>query len=187
MKIIDNFLPTEYQNAIENLMLSDDFSWYLNPWSVAENNQGIYSNKNVQEAQQFTHAFLREGQVTSDRYPLVSLISYHLMLTENINTTVTRRIKANLNVALRDYPNDKHLTVHTDLPLTQEATTAIYYVNDSDGDTLFFDADGKNEIGRVSPKKGRLVYFDSRTPHAGCLPKEHKFRCVINLNFLKAN
>ena len=185
MKIIDNFLPLEYQNAIEGLLLSADFPWYLNAETVGEYEKNTYSMENSIETQQFTHGFLREGHITSDSYQLISLISYHLMLTENINTTCPRKIKANLNIAERDFVEHKHFPIHTDLALDKEATTVIYYVNDADGDTLLFDELGKTEITRVSPKKGRLVYFDSKIPHAGCPPRKVKNRCVINFNFLK--
>jgi hypothetical protein len=45
--------------------------------------------------------------------------------------------------------------------------------------------DGKNEISRVTPKKGRLVLFDGGVLHAGQPPKTSEVRCVININFKK--
>ena len=105
------------------------------------------------------------------------------MLSENINTTKIARIKANLNFPPINYPENHHYCTHVDLPREYNAITCIYYVNDCDGDTLFFSEDGKTEINRVSPKKGKLVYFDSKIPHAGCPPRNSTTKCVINFNF----
>lgn len=184
MKVIDNFLPTAYQDALENVLLGGNFSWYLNPWTVEPENQAKYKNDNTVESLQFTHAIVRDGVITSENYNLVSLIAYHLMLTENVKTDAIQRIKANLNLPLSGYSDDKHFGIHTDLPVTENAITCVYYVNDCDGDTIFFDEQGQSEIFRVSPKKGRLVYFDSKIPHAGCPPRNSETRCVINFNFM---
>ena len=58
----------------------------------------------------------------------------------------------------------------------------LYYVCDSDGDTILFD-DNENEIQRVSPKKGRIVFFDGSIKHCSSSPaKTH--RAVINFDFI---
>ena len=60
-------------------------------------------------------------------------------------------------------------------------TVCLYYVNNTDGDTFFFN--GKNIIKRVSPKKGRCVLFDGKIFHASSKPTKEK-RIVINYNFI---
>jgi len=57
----------------------------------------------------------------------------------------------------------------------------LYYINDCDGDTIFFDKNQK-EYKRVSPKKGRCILFDGSIYHTGSKPK-NKSRGVININF----
>lgn len=183
MKIIENFLPTEYQNALEDLLLGSNFPWFLNADTVTLPYEAPVGAKNMTDYMQFTHAFLRQGSVTSPHYGMVSLINYHLMLTENINTSNVARIKANLNFPPINFPDNHTYPVHVDLEPEYSGITCIYYVNDSDGDTVFFAEDGITEINRVSPKKGTLVYFDNKTLHAGCPPRNSKTRCVINFNF----
>ena len=64
----------------------------------------------------------------------------------------------------------------------------LYYVNDSDGDTIIFN-EKEGHIGeltiktRVSPKKGRLIIFGGNIYHAAGRPKKD-IRCVINYNFV---
>ena len=72
--------------------------------------------------------------------------------------------------------------------------STVYYVNDSDGDTIFYNEKAKqyddikafsklNEVERVSPKANRLVVFEGDTIHTGSSPNKHKNRIIINSNF----
>jgi hypothetical protein len=74
----------------------------------------------------------------------------------------------------------EHYAPHTDLPF--DHLVVLYYVNDADGDTVFFNE--KNEIIKsVSPKRGRVVAFDGRILHGGGIPKAGP-RCAINFDIL---
>ncbi len=68
---------------------------------------------------------------------------------------------------------------------TRPHMVILYYCNDSDGDTFFFERDHKTIIDRVSPKKNRMVVFDGMTPHASSYPTT-PYRVTINLNFYTA-
>jgi hypothetical protein len=165
-------------------MLSENFAWHLNRNTVSESYVNPYGTDNTTDSMQFTHVVFNNSKVNSDHYGLISLLGHHLMLKENVDTSGILRIKANLNTIAVNYPEGHHYSTHVDFPKGLSGTTCIYYVNDSDGDTIFFEEDGVTEIERVSPKKGRFVYFDSSIPHAGSPPKNHQVRCVINLNFI---
>jgi hypothetical protein len=58
----------------------------------------------------------------------------------------------------------------------------LYYVNDSEGDTVFYDKDF-NETKRIAPKKGRVAFFDGNIYHSASKPKSRP-RAVININFI---
>jgi len=60
--------------------------------------------------------------------------------------------------------------------------TCLYYVNDSDGDTLFFN-DNDHCIAKASPVKGTGIIYPSCTVHAGSTPINHETRVVINMIF----
>ena len=76
-------------------------------------------------------------------------------------------------------PNPPQNNIHIDLPYPH--WVCLYYVTDSDGDTILFDEDEK-EIKRVTPKKGRIVFFDGSIKHCSSHPsKTH--RSIINFDF----
>ena len=60
----------------------------------------------------------------------------------------------------------------------------IYYVTDTDGDTYFYnDKEGKDVIKQVSPKKGRMVFFEGNIWHSGSNTTKN-LRIILNFNFL---
>ncbi len=71
----------------------------------------------------------------------------------------------------------KHYAPHTDLPFKH--TVVLYYVNDADGDTVFFEGD--KIVNSVSPKRGRVVMFDGNIMHGGGIPRLGP-RAVVNFD-----
>ena len=65
----------------------------------------------------------------------------------------------------------------------------LYYVDDSDGDTFFFNEKfGASEytvMNRYSPKKGKGVLFDNSIVHASSPPRLHERRMTLNFVFKK--
>ena len=94
-------------------------------------------------------------------------------------------LQARLFITVPHKTSLPHYAPHRDLNFDHLAL--IYYVNDSDGDTVFFEDatidnfENLKIIERVSPKKGRVVLFDGTHLHAGGYPTNTP-RCIVNYN-----
>jgi hypothetical protein len=94
------------------------------------------------------------------------------------NLTLKDIMVARIFIAPQTHSDLDHYQPHQDSPGPH--TVVIYYVNDAEGDTVFFD-DNKQIVKRVTPKKGRVVLFDGAVLHAGS-PARNQPRCLVNFN-----
>ena len=200
IKVYDNFLPDHFADDIENLHTSDNFGWYFNSATIGYPERGcwkkfnddgamsweidgvkqLFSDKRTVESPQFTHMFYNhhEGFVSNHTSKVENILKY---IDTNTKELYVDRIKSNLNVNLTDYKEENYQPPHKDSPL-EIFKSLLYYVNDSDGDTYFFDED-LNIIDTVSPKKNRAIVFPSNMIHAGSNPIKNSLRMVINFIF----
>ena len=185
--IIDDFVPEAVQDEINDFCFSPGFGWYFN-------NSAGYSKEvlntidvpeNTLDVFQFTHRVLDEGKILSSSYPFFGRLLSALPF-ENVSVS---RIKLNLTTKVANFKKHNFGSPHTDhgLKNSSKYMTAIYYVNDSDGDTIIFNESviDKNLTvkQRITPKKGRIVIFDGHVLHSPSNPITSDLRCVINLNF----
>lgn len=190
---IENIIPVDYQNHIEKTMLGSNFPWFYVPNLVSPDKEFSHRMDNHQG---FNHMFLEEGKPSSyltSVYPLVlSITSDPCFMVNNLT-----RMRANLTL------NNSQSTVEHHLPhidTWHPHWVAIYYVNDSDGDTVIFNetndtyASGQTDIDkllsgeftvkrRVTPKKGKVLIFEGKYYHTSSWPIGNKCRSVINMNF----
>lgn len=197
--VIDDFIPKEYQDSIERLLTSSEFSWEFHDYSVVDE-YGAFDDlyqmtEPYQEHIQMRHIFVREDEIKCQNFQYIAPLLDGFMRNTGLSIMGMFRIKSNLLIA---QPGVQTQLAHADGMIVEEdgtfssvnKKTLLYYVNDSDGDTIFYDKclykDPVGEIKRltsVSPKKGRAIIFDSNHLHGGSCPKESKYRMVINCIF----
>ena len=95
-----------------------------------------------------------------------------------------KRIRCNLDTRLFYLDAGKHHTIHVDSQDKKEFVF-LYYVLDSDGDTVLFNKD-KKVVDRISPEQGKGLIFPASMPHCGSSPALNPYRFVINFNFTLA-
>jgi hypothetical protein len=163
-------------------------------WHTLENTSGIrqylkLKNKNitVSEDKQHSHAASFNNKKISDIHEIGSNILNIFAKKHGIEIKETLRIKANI-LNKTDKQNHIH-PPHVDM--TTPHMVLLYYVNDSDGDTVIFDQAYNSEeipeltINRtISPKAGAAILFDGLKYHSSSSPKNTKERIVLNINFL---
>ena len=64
--------------------------------------------------------------------------------------------------------------------LKKKFISMVYYVEDSDGDTVLIDDDKRTILKTSEPIKGNAIIFDSERWHRSTPPKLNKRRVIIN-------
>jgi hypothetical protein len=190
----DDLVAPAVADEIERLMVSRGFPWYFQP-NVNNNIRPedrpshptvIFDESRFEESFGFAHLLFP----TED--PNSPWLSYPRQLFEAflnrypLRPTRLLRIKANLLVrSASSVPQP--FAPHVDLPVPH--WVMIYYVNDSDGDTVILDKtyperENAAVLYSVSPKKGRAILFDGRHYHCGTCPARHDTRIVFNYDFV---
>lgn len=174
--IIDDAIPSWQQDFVELLLLGKStdkkintgmMPFYCKYESTAEEGGNVPLS--------FTHV-LKSNDSSSDYLNQLAFLPKTACDYQNI--IMHQIIQARAFVVVPHKTDLDHYAPHTDIP--EDHTVCIYYVNDADGDTVFFD-DDLNIIKRVSPKKGRLILFNGKIMHGGGIPKDGP-RCIINFD-----
>ena len=195
--VFDDAINLAYQHKIKECLLGPDFSWFVKegvshhkdydaPWPKPVYKEPVYA---------FSHLFIAysngESSVNSgfskDLEPLVSASC------KKIDFQPERILmgRSFLQLPLR-LKHDELETPHVD-STDKHNLVVLYYVMDSDGDTVIYENkwngekiesfDNLVEKTRVSPKQGRVVMFDGFYFHTVVRPK-NSIRCVINFNVI---
>ena len=106
IKVIDDFIPKEYQDKIEDVMLGSSFNWFVAKTpEYDEGTLNIKYDKNTQDGFQFCHSFLTNtGEINSDKLPILDPLLWALTYKENLSISNIMRIKANLTTKETDFP-----------------------------------------------------------------------------------
>jgi hypothetical protein len=111
-----------------------------------------------------------------------------------LNVKKILRMKINKQIPLHGFSENNCNGIHTDTEIQHK--TLIYYINDSDGDTIIMNErfEPKHNIpgsdihttvaARVTPQQGRIVCFDGLRYHAPSNPMNFKTRYLLNINFV---
>lgn len=123
-----------------------------------------------------------ERGVSPDTPPFVTI------LVEYIQEELFNKIDKNFNSELKRIIVNGQTSVnmpaaHMDDDINEDSWTLIYYVNDSNGDTIFYkDKNSDKETYRVKYKRGKMVLFPSSFVHQALAPSE-EWRVSIGMMF----
>jgi hypothetical protein len=184
--VIDDAVPASIQDMLEATALGNKINWFRSKGATYDDGPRIIFpvTPDSLEVQQFTHTIYEVNKPASQLFPTI------LPVITAIPYTIKQMIRIKMNLCVYaqcDNPN-AHGMPHVDFTqITEPLISAVYYVNDSTGDTLIFDQrlgqSGPLTVKtRVAPKKGRLVVFDGALLHAGNTPRCNAPRININFN-----
>jgi hypothetical protein len=167
-KVVDNFLPLNFENFLEDIFTGK--SNITIPLCFTPN---ITSSSSKEFFPSFSIEFYPSNINLSN---LLLNVLYYFSFSENMYVTDIIRAKA---ITQLPSPNPGPNVIHTDTRLIHYV--CLYYINDSDGDTILFN-DKEEEIERITPKKGRMVLFDGSIKHCSSRPSNLS-RSILNFDF----
>jgi len=191
--IIKDLLPSQQQKHLLDIMTGFNFPWVLNK-NIVSGDDWFINQKNNPPG--FNHFFYEKNAPTSQFFEMVYPIVLTLMSRNDIPFNSLIRMRGNLTLANGAQDADKFMP-HIDS--FYHHWVAIYYVNDSDGDTIIFNEtnddynSGTKDIDqirygtftikhRIKPEQGKLIAFPGKYYHTASFCKENDFRCLININ-----
>ena len=191
---VNNILPKRLEDDIENVVTEIPYYYGPNTSYAAtdpffDHYNKLIQNSNIVENGQFTHSVLDEGNIVSNLHGLLYPVLYSFAEKENIEVNAITRIKVNLLLRDKTFTKENYNFPHSDRGSGEKIF--IYYINDSDGDTVIFNEfdnfkfipDQFTICDRISPKKGTGVFLESNRFHASSNPVNTQHRYIINFNF----
>lgn len=204
VNIIDNLLPLKFQDYLYN-DITKYSSWNLVGLNIGttffdkeHKNIQVQDNSNIensiQESFQFSKLSLQntKNYLEPDTYSHTLLLHYLLIELNYQYKLIPIKVRTNLQTPIPSSNKNHFNTPHIDLsfPTPPFSYTLVYYVMDSDGDTIVFNEKYKGFPNKnfsinkkITPKKGRIVMFPSSHFHCGSHPATSPARIVINYNF----
>lgn len=184
--IIDDFIPEDYQQELINqTIMNNQFPWwFLYDMSGAQKPIQIDGIHSAVHQHGFQHTLFDHRGNYGSPYeelfiPLLNKISNYI--EKNV---IPVRIKIGMVM-----PVEGGGVAHPHVDYTSPHKTLVYYVNDTDGDTIFYKEkydghhlDKFSVDQKISPKRGRAIIFDGLQYHSTSYPTKD-LRAFININF----
>lgn len=180
IQFLEDLVPSSLADKLEQVFTDDDCVWNLA--SSCGGYSQAYPSLDVEvlDTHQMYHSLVVDNQPKSAITALAMCVMFFLEQRTGIYPKHVTRVKANLLFPVFKNKNQSH-PVHTDRH-EPESLSMVYYLNDSDGPTRFFDEQG-SVVKEIFPKKGSAVLFPSTVRHASSCPIDSSKRIVINYVF----
>jgi hypothetical protein len=187
--VIDNVVPLEKQEELKHIMFDTLFPWFY--IKNLTNSNAKLSDKQYSKAPGFAHVFYNELGKIGNFGEYADCIAYSAC--EKLELTGLSITRARAFLQLPIVGEMGMTSPHVDT-VDKNHMVVLYYIMDSDGETLFFNR--KNDpnnpskpyefseediVYKMKPRQGSAVVFNGCIYHANMLPQESN-RCVINFN-----
>ena len=154
----------------------------------------LYQDERIFDVGQLTCTIFNPSGATKteirygDYYLHVKPLLYTIQDAFQLRIKEIYRLKFNILLQRPDAPEGSFNHPHRDVQV--DAYSCIYYLNDSDGDTVFFNEsyidkqpDRLTIHSTNTPKANTAILFNSRQLHASSSPRITKARYAINMVF----
>ncbi len=185
--VIDDLIDSNFQLEIKDELINTDFPWYYQKESTV-NEDAIGNTYPI-----FSHLMKLEGKSNSSITPMLEELGEKAADLVGWGFKENDLIRGYLQLPLSE-PFVKNPLNIFHIDWDKPHLVLLYYVNDSDGDTILSSEkyDGEqfkytfteeNVMARVSPKQGRALIFDGHYYHSTTQCRDN-IRCVLNYNII---
>lgn len=176
--IIENMIDKSMQDSIEKMLLENLFMWTWQECSIY-----VEDEEFMKKDYQLCHSFSEGKKIHSTYYE--DIVPFLLKIKDYFDFKSFKiiRFKANLTTPISYTEEQIKKTIHTDVSkdiLHRNIVSIIYYVIDSDGDTIIYN-DDDSIFEKCSPEKGKMIVFSGKRKHRPTNPKLNKKRVVLSL------
>lgn len=179
LQVYDDLIPKHLQDYYELSILgrTKDEDECIHPTIDLRCKYESTSRENDHTPLSFSHV-LKSSSKISDHLDNFALIPQ--IICNHNNKILKDIIAARIFLTVPHRTDRSHYSAHTDFDIPHYV--CLYYVNDADGPTAFYNDRGII-IKEVVPKKGRVAFFDGLIMHGGGIPKNGP-RCIVNFDIL---
>lgn len=184
--VIDDVIGKQHQELIRQRLISAPW-YYIDDVAYPGAPDHVFEGSSRQPG--FVHWYKQNNQ-TSDLFDVVIPIA--LSACEQVNFQISNVVEARSFLQTPSNINRLWNNVHTDFE--KDHLVCLYYVVDSDGDTVIFNQTEKDihpkdvnksqeltVLKTVTPKQGRVVLFNGKHYHASSDPTTG---IRLNVNFV---
>ena len=185
--VFDNILDLEYQERIKNILIGEEtYNDYYFPWYFTQD-VTKYKDVDSQKRSAFFHGYVVSDHDNNNVGTVDSV--FHDLFIPLIKNVCNKIDKQNVDIIKGrsflqlpiNYTGERVDTPHVDI--VNDHFVMLYYVCDSDGDTIIYNEQVKSDRytvqRRITPKQGRVVLFDGSYYHTAEQPLNN-IRCVVN-------
>ena len=174
MKIYNKILSKREQHKLEKICLDVNFPWFY----LADTAFSPTKSKRLNsQHDSFSHLLYRRYDRPAHSAFLHLFEPYLKTISHKINLDYEKIIRVRLGMYYPRAKTSRHHNPHVDDERIH--MTALYYVNNSTGNTFMFSQKPPIEI---TPQQGKLVVFKGDLRHASSDPKD-KLRITLNINY----
>lgn len=188
IQIIDDYITLKEQLALHKYVMDSKFPYRIYNTHIVEDGQerNEFFNRRFHAPRQFSHHLYMVGEQNSSPHLNIIRPIFDRMKADYGQDVTLLRAKVNMTNPYPPYMKHEPQMPHVDMKYDNgdpvDHMVLLYYINDSDGPTYFFN-ESYEIVDSVKPKMGRAIVFDGDLLHAGSNPAFYPYRLALNINF----
>ncbi|NBP00406.1 MAG: hypothetical protein EBU90_09835 [Proteobacteria bacterium] len=195
IQVVENFFPTIILKEVISKVEHSEARWtykvrnpthsdYYEVYKAQKNDPNI-----VEDLSYFQYKFYGSNSTLQDER-IAEIFKTYIQSQFKLNVREILRINCNITSPYHNFQDHQYMMPHIDANIPHRSL--IFYLHDSDGDTVLFDRcyDGISEnitdlkvVKRVKPKKNLCLTFNGLRYHSAS-PSKSILRRIINVNYL---